>query len=242
MKLVVLGSSSSGNCYVLDAGDEALILEAGIRLTEVKKALGFNVRKVVGCLITHQHGDHTKYIKGMIEMGFTTLALPQVWIAKEVWGSKSVAIVPNKGYKLGNFKVIPFPAFHDVPCVGYMINHPQCGNIMFLTDSYVCEYKFRNLNHVLIECNYADKFLYQAISEGRTLPTQRERLLTSHMELETCKEYLKSSDLSQVSNIVLLHLSKDNGNEPFFISEIERATGKVVYAGKRGLTVDLDLM
>lgn len=242
MKLVVLGSSSSGNCYVLDAGNEALILEAGIRLNEVKKALGFNVRKVVGCLITHQHGDHAKYIKGMIEMGFTTLALPQVLTAKEVWGSRSVAIVPNKGYKLGNFKVIPFPAFHDVPCVGYMINHPQCGNIMFLTDSYVCEYKFRNLNHVLIECNYADKFLYQAISEGRTLPTQRERLLTSHMELETCKEYLKSSDLSQVSNIVLLHLSKDNGNEQFFISEIERATGKVVYAGKRGLTVDLDLM
>ena len=62
MKLVVLGSSSSGNCYVLDAGNEALILEAGIRLNEVKKVLGFNIRKVVGCLITHQHGDHAKYI------------------------------------------------------------------------------------------------------------------------------------------------------------------------------------
>ena len=240
MKLVVLGSSSSGNCYVLDAGDEALILEAGIRLNEVKKVLGFNIRKVVGCLITHQHGDHAKYIKGMVEMGFTTLALPEVWTAKEVWGSRSVAIAPGKGYKLGNFKIIPFPAFHDVPCVGYMINHPQSGNIMFLTDSYVCEYKFRNLNHVLIECNYADNALYQAIREGRTLPSQRERLLTSHMELETCKEYLKSSDLSQVMNIILLHLSKDNGDEPLFVSEIERATGKEVYAGKRGLTVNLD--
>ena len=82
--------------------------------------------------------------------------------------------------------------------------------------------------------------LYQAIREGRTLPSQRERLLTSHMELETCKEYLKSSDLSQVKNIVLLHLSKDNGDEPLFVSEIERATGKEVYAGKRGLTVNLD--
>lgn len=242
MKLVVLGSSSSGNCYVLDAGDEALILEAGIRLNEVKKVLGFNIRKVVGCLITHQHGDHAKYIKGMIDMGFPTLALPEVWTAKEVWGSRSVAIVPGKGYKLGNFRIIPFPAFHDVPCVGYMINHPQSGNIMFLTDSYVCEYKFRNLNHVLIECNYSDNTLYKAIKDGRTLPSQRERLLTSHMELETCKEYLKSSDLSQVMNIILLHLSKDNGDEPLFVSEIEKATGKVVYAGKRGLTVDLDLM
>lgn len=241
MKLVVLGSSSSGNCYVLDAGDEALILEAGIRLSEVKKVLGYNIRKVVGCLITHQHGDHAKYIKDMVDMGFTTLALKDVWTAKEVWGSRSVAIQPNKGYKLGNFKVIPFHAFHDVPCVGYMINHPQCGNIMFLTDSYVCEYKFRNLNHVMIECNYADKNLYQAINEGRTLAFQRDRLLTSHMELETCKEYLKNSDLSQVRHIVLLHLSKENGDEPYFVSEVERATGRVVYAAKRGLTLNLDL-
>ena len=43
-------------------------------------------------------------------------------------------------------------------------------------------------------------------------------------------------------NIILLHLSKDNGDEPLFVSEIERATGKVVYAGKRGLTVNLDLL
>nr|DAF67680.1 MAG TPA: YycJ-like protein [Caudoviricetes sp.] len=242
MKLVVLGSSSSGNCYVLDAGKEALILEAGIRLNEVKRVLGFNIRKVVGCLITHQHGDHAKYIKGMVDLGIPTLALPEVWAAKSVNGANCVDVIPGKGYKLGNFKVIPFPAFHDVPCVGYMINHPQSGNIMFLTDSYVCEYRFRNLNHVMIECNYADNTLYQAIREGRTLPSQRDRLLTSHMELETCKEYLKSSDLSNVNNIVLLHLSKDNGDEPLFVDEVEKATGKVVYAGKRGLTLDMDMI
>ncbi|MEB3374489.1 hypothetical protein SFC43_18645 [Bacteroides sp. CR5/BHMF/2] len=48
MKLIVLGSSSSGNCYILDNGTESLIIEAGIRFQEVKKALDFNLRKVVG--------------------------------------------------------------------------------------------------------------------------------------------------------------------------------------------------
>ena len=65
MKLKILGSSSSGNCYILDNGNEALIIEAGIKLLDVKKALGWNIRKVVGCLITHQHNDHSKYIKNM---------------------------------------------------------------------------------------------------------------------------------------------------------------------------------
>ena len=37
MKLIVLGSSSNGNCYILDNGNEALIIEAGIRFQEVKK-------------------------------------------------------------------------------------------------------------------------------------------------------------------------------------------------------------
>ena len=32
MELRVLGSSSSGNCYILDNGNEALIIEAGIGL------------------------------------------------------------------------------------------------------------------------------------------------------------------------------------------------------------------
>ena len=58
MKLIVLGSSSSGNCYILDNGKEALIIEAGIRFQEVKKALDFNLRKVVGCVVTHAHNDH----------------------------------------------------------------------------------------------------------------------------------------------------------------------------------------
>lgn len=41
MELRVLGSSSSGNCYILDNGNEALIIEAGIRFIDVKKGFGF---------------------------------------------------------------------------------------------------------------------------------------------------------------------------------------------------------
>ena len=240
MKLIVLGSSSRGNCYILDNGNEALIIEAGIRFQEVKKALDFNLRKVVGCVVTHAHNDHAKYIKAMVDSGFHTLALREVWTAKGVWDSRSLVVKEGKGYKMGNFKVLPFPACHDVPCVGYLIDHPDMGKMVFLTDSCMCEYQFKGLNHVLIECNYSDKKLIEAITAGRTLPSQRERLLTSHMELTTCKGFLEANDLSHVSEIVLLHLSENNSDEPYFISEVERHTGKVVYAAKPGLTIDLD--
>lgn len=240
MTLKVLGSSSKGNCYILDNGSEALIIEAGIKFQEVKKALGFNLRKVVGCLVTHQHNDHSGYIKQIVDGGILTLALEEVWAAKGVKDTRAVSIVPNKGYKLGNFKVLPFPACHDVPCVGYLIDHPETGRILFLTDSFMCEYKFPGLSQVLIECNYSDAALVKAIAEGRTLPAQRERLMTSHLELETCKGILRANDLSQVENVVLIHLSGNNADEPKFIREVEAETGKCVYAAYPGLTIEMN--
>lgn len=240
MVLKVLGSSSQGNCYILENKNEALIIEAGVRFIEVKKALGFDIRKVSGCLITHQHNDHAKYIKAMVESGFPTLALEEVWTAKGVTGSRAYCIERGKGYRFGRFKVLPFDACHDVPCVGYLIDHPETGRIMFLTDSCMCEYVFPGLNQVMIECNYSDAKLVEAINAGRTLPSQRERLMTSHMELNTCKGFLFANDLTNVANIVLLHLSDNNSDEKNFVSEIERQTGKVVYAAHTGLEIELD--
>lgn len=239
MELKVLGSSSSGNCYILDNGKEALILEAGVRFQEVKKALGYNLRKVVGCLITHRHQDHAKYIKAMVDNGFYTLALPDVWETRGVWGSRSVPIVPKHGYKLGRFKVLPFNACHDVPCVGYFIEHPECGRVMFLTDSCECLSLFSNLNHVLIECNYSMLKLIEAVNAGLTPKTQIDRLPNSHMELQTCKSVLSDIDLSNVYNIVLLHLSDHNSDRLQFVSEIERHTGKVVYVAAPNLSIDI---
>lgn len=239
MELKVLGSSSSGNCYILDNGNEALILEAGIRFTDVKKALGYNIRKVAGCLITHQHNDHAKYIKSMVDNGIHTLALPEVWTAKQVAGSRVVAIQPYKGYKLGRFKIMPFPAYHDVPCVGYHIIHPDCGRVLFLTDSCDCLQVFPALSHLLIECNYSTPKLIEAVNNGYTLKRQIDRLPNSHMELDTCKRVISEHDLSRVQEIVLLHLSEHNSNREQFIRDIERQTGKVVYAAYPNLTIDI---
>jgi len=55
MKLKVLGSSSKGNSYVLETASQVLVIEAGIRLVEVKKAIDFNISKIRGVCISHEH-------------------------------------------------------------------------------------------------------------------------------------------------------------------------------------------
>lgn len=69
MKLKVLGSSSSGNCYLIETNDnEKLILDAGVNFKVVQKELNFNFNGIEGVLITHEHMDHLKYASNLLYM------------------------------------------------------------------------------------------------------------------------------------------------------------------------------
>ncbi|WP_347472793.1 MBL fold metallo-hydrolase [Clostridium kluyveri] len=69
MKFTVLGSGSAGNCYLLQNRDETLILECGLPYKTIIKGLNFNLIDVAGCLVTHEHKDHSKAIKELISNG-----------------------------------------------------------------------------------------------------------------------------------------------------------------------------
>ncbi|WP_024622120.1 MBL fold metallo-hydrolase [Metaclostridioides mangenotii] len=69
MKIKVLGSSSKGNCYLLQLKTETLILECGINYKQILKGLNYDLESVVGCLVTHEHKDHSKAITELTENG-----------------------------------------------------------------------------------------------------------------------------------------------------------------------------
>lgn len=238
MVLKVLGSSSKGNGYILDSGKEALILECGISLKEAKKALGFDIRKVAGCCVTHQHNDHARYVTKYADI-FHTLALPDVWNAKHYHGNRAVSVEPGKEYGLRGFTVMPFSVIHDVPCVGWLIQHPDMGLMMFATDTCMIDYTIPGMSHVLIECNYSVDDLRKAIEEHRTDESQVKRLANSHMELSSTKSFLSRNDLSKVAEVVLIHLSGNNADADRFVSEIQVLTGKPTFAAHPGLEIEL---
>jgi len=55
MRLEVLGSSSSGNCYLLESKTGILILECGVPLIKVKRTIEFDLTKIRGVLLSHEH-------------------------------------------------------------------------------------------------------------------------------------------------------------------------------------------
>lgn len=240
MVLKVFGSSSSGNCYLLEAEDGTLIIECGISATEIKKALNYRLDKVVGCLVSHQHRDHSKCLKEIVSYGINVYSLQDVFNSHELKNRAFYnEIQAMRGYMIGGFKVVGLNLAHDVPCLGFVIEHKEMGKLLFVTDTMMLEYRIPNLNHIMIEANYSDDILYRNIDSGIVPFVMKERLLHSHLELETTKGILSANDLSSVFEIVLIHLSKNNSDEERFRNEIKQLTGLPTYVAKKGLEIEL---
>lgn len=241
MKLKVLGSSSSGNCYLLANKKETLILECGIVYKKIQEGLEFDSEKVVGCLVTHEHKDHSKCIDQLIKNSidvYTSKGTIDALGLKESYRLK--AIKAQEKIRVGGFTILPFDTQHDAAePLGFLIQHEDMGKLLFITDSYYCKYTFKGVDHILVECNYNKEMLEENIQNGIVPECLKDRITRSHFEIENVKEFLRSSDLSNTKNIVLIHLSSQNSNKELFKNEVEKSTGRPVYIAKKGLEIDI---
>lgn len=241
MKLKVLASGSTGNCYLLESEKEILIIELGISFKDILKEL--NVRKVVGAIVTHEHKDHSKSVEEATKRGI------KVYMTHGT-ASKCFDNIPpavrevryRTPYKVGEFTVVPFETEHDVvePC-GFMITHKEMGIMIFATDTYYIRYNFQGVNHWLIECNYKKDILENNVEFGIIAKPRARRVEESHFEFGNVKEFFRTKNLSQTKNVVLLHLSGDNSDADEFQKEIQEVVNKPTYIANKGLEIDLTL-
>ncbi len=223
----VISTGSKGNSYVIQAGEEVLLLELGVPFIDILKDLNFNLENVVGCLVSHKHKDHSQGIGQAVKHGLNVYCNKDVADSFNGEKRRIKVIEPLKKFTLGGFTILPFDCQHtnndgsECPNLGFLIEHKKLGKILFATDTYYLKYTFKDIRHILIECNYTEKYLDE-------IPEYRARVLKSHMSLETLKETLKTWDLKNTERITLIHLSSDNGDSQYFREEIQKATGCMV--------------
>lgn len=248
MTLKVIGSSSEGNAYVLESVGEALLLEAGIGFKKVLPAFDYDVSKVQGVLISHEHGDHAGHINEVLSYGLPVFASKgtiegaQRYIKSDY---QPTAFAENEsGYeplRLGGFTVIPFDTQHDAnQPTGFYIWHKETGGILFATDTYYLKNRFAGLSNILIECNYDQQQLEENLIAGKIDAERYRRVRKSHLSYTTCLQMLKDNDLTAVNNIVLIHISQDNGNAAAFRRGIAKETGKTVSVATPNLTINFN--
>ena len=237
---MVLGSGSSGNCYILDNGKEALVIEAGLPIGEVKQALDWKVNRIAGVVVSHCHGDHAGHLSEFLENGIKAF-IPTEMIKddKDISTVSLRPLEPKKTAFAGEFAILPLRAYHDVSCLAYVINHKDIGRLLFVTDTMMFPYSFKGLNHIMIEANYDDKVLLENIYAGLTPPVQRDRLMHTHFEISQTIAAVKQQDLSEVAEIVLMHLSDSNSSSNDFAERMASATGVPTYIARKGLILEL---
>jgi phosphoribosyl 1,2-cyclic phosphodiesterase len=243
MNLKVVGTGSKGNAYILSNGDEALLIECGVSIDEIKKALMFDYSKIGGCIVTHEHGDHFKSVQKVLDLGINVYASKGTFdsVIFPSSGHRKHVIKSKQTFNIGNFKIMAFDVKHDATePMGFLIEHTDCGKILFLTDTYYCKYTFPGLNNIIIEANYSKEIIDRKFGPDSGKEFLRNRILKSHFSLANCKDMLSANDLSAVNNIVLIHLSDSNSDERQFKKEVTQLTGKNVTVASNGMMIDFN--
>lgn len=239
IKIQSFGSGSSGNGYLIDDGRSQLMIECGVRFAKVQQAMGFDFSNVAGCLITHEHRDHCRYVRHLLDntsvevyaTGGTFDAMihdPQLKISN----NDHYRLHPlkyRKTVEIANWYVTAFETKHDAeqPC-GYLIDNEAGDRLVFITDSYYVKYRFPRVTHMMVEANFAKEIVDENIRTSFD-KKHKTRLLGSHFDIEQTLSFIKANKSGYLQEVWLLHLSDNNSNEEVFKNETKKITGTPVY-------------
>ena len=108
MELRVLGSGSSGNGYLLVSNQDALLIECGVKFSEVKRTLDFDLSKLSGCVATHSHGDHFKYATQVIAAGVDLYCSEGTFKESGLNRNHRTHVIRDQDlFGVGSFKILP---------------------------------------------------------------------------------------------------------------------------------------
>lgn len=251
MTLKVIGSGSSGNCYLLlpeDPKERGLMLEAGMPFREVVKAMQGDTGRIAACLVTHEHKDHAGHVASVIEHGIQVWATGGTRDAIEDWPKMRrmkgrIKRLPFElMFQMGRFDIIVFHTLHDAaePC-GFYIRHPECGLVVFATDTRYIPGTFDRIDHWLIECNHD----VARLEAREDIPEAvKERIRWNHMSIDTCIEDILANDRTHLKDVTLIHISSQDGDPDGFVQRVDDALKTEcisipVVAARPGMSIEL---
>ena len=245
MKLKVVGSSSDGNCYFLIGEKETLMIECGVRTKKAFEAINFDTSKIVGCLVSHEHGDHAKYSDSILTSGIPLYSskgtIDGLSVKEETTRLLARPVAHGEVFNIGEFKVMAFKTEHDcAEPLGFLIDHPEVGRIVFATDTYYVKYRFKDVSIMMVEANYSNELLERNLAAGLDKSVAR-RVKKSHFEISDTIKFIKANDNPQLRKVILIHLSAGNANATQFESMVEDRVLCDVHIAEPGKEIELDL-
>lgn len=217
MNFAVIGSGSSANSYIFEAGEDLYVIDNGFSLREFKnrvKNLGFNYTRIKAVFLTHIHSDHSKGIAALSR----DLEIP-VYAHKNTKGDffQHKAVEPKKHYVLGELNIMPFELSHDAPNSISFYFKIGATRVTLITDTGVVTREMYELakrsNILFLEANYCENML----ETGKYPPFLKRRISSNVGHLSNRSAITFLNDISKeescvIESVYLCHLSKNNNS------------------------------
>jgi|SRR6056297_240588 len=212
MRITNLGSGSSGNSYIVELTKTSLLIEAGLPYNKMIERLEADRAGVLPqeVFITHEHGDHAKSARKLVELGHNINASPGTLEALDIPEDVPGDIKPMSTdylYTLEELLVFAFPVEHAAEDPrGFSIRDNITGELLvFAVDISRIDYEFSACTHLMIECNHDLTTISEKIHD-----IHAERSVGTHYSIQDLRLYLEQVNMPKLQEIYLLHVSESN--------------------------------
>ena len=104
------------------------------------------------------------------------------------------------------------------------------GRMLYITDTEFVRWRFKDIDHILVSCNYQKKYISEDVT-GKRL-----HVIKGHIELETCAGFIEANTTDALQNVIICHLSANNAVQEEMLARIKEVAGManvdVAEAGK----------
>ena len=168
---------------------------------------------------TVSHSDHANKdtIRKVVQYGIPIYSNEETRVVDK----RIISMKKGRKTSIGGFKIQPILLFHNCMNFGYVIEHEEIGKLVFCTDTCRIPYRFKNVNHFMVEANYSYDLLIDHMCDNVYSQSASE----NHMEINDTIEMLKENYSSSLQNVVLIHLSNGNSDANEFVKKTKEELG-----------------
>ncbi len=195
----IIESSSAGNCFKYGN----LMIDLGLPYSKTKEHLG----DVTHILLTHIHADHlniTTVRKVFVAHENIKFVCGQ-WLIEKLLKSgvdkdRILIVEFGKVYQLGDYKISPIIAYHDVENCGYRIMFENKKHL-HITDTCSLEgIEAKGYDSASVECNHEINRALELIQEAKDNGdfTHLKGAMNSHLSVDKTIQFCKENGIKKL--------------------------------------------
>jgi len=232
MRVASLGSGSSGNATLVEAGRTRVLVDCGFSVREVERRLGrlgLEAGDLDAILVTHEHGDHIRGV-GPLARRHNLLVRMTPGTARDHGQGELPHLETfscHAPLAIGDLRVEPYPVPHDAREPAQFVFTDGDRRLGLLTDTGHGTPHIRSMlggvHTLLLECNHDPELL----REGSYPPPLKARVggEQGHLANEQAAAILDGLDRSRLNTVAAMHLSDKNNRPELARAALGRVTG-----------------